>query len=66
MDKFVFKDKTKPLKLKFKVKNIKNVFVCSGSADSSLPFCFLCNRSLSNESSAPNKLETQLQTTILI
>lgn len=69
MDKFLKKpdlkesapDQRKGIKRKFKEEFIEFGFVASELDDAQVPFCLLCNSTLSNESMVPNKLKRHLE-----
>ena len=52
----------KGTKRKYKEEYIEYGFIASGSEDAQVPFCLLCNSTLSNESLVPNKLKRHLET----
>jgi hypothetical protein len=71
MDKFLLKSSTQKEKVpdqrngkkrKFKEEYIEYGFIAKGSEDCQVPFCLLCNSTLSNESLVPNKLKRHLET----
>lgn len=72
MDKFLKKseqssvkenepNQQKGTKRKFKGEYMEYGFIVSGPEDAQVPYCLICNSTLSNESLVPNKLKRHLE-----
>ena len=69
MEKYVSKyetlktfNKKRGAKRKYKEDFIEHVFISSKPEEDPLPFCLICNSSLSNEALVPSKLKRHLKT----
>ena len=59
--KEIVTNQRKTTKRKFKEEYIEYGFIASGSDDTQIPYCLICNSTLSNESLVPNKLKRHLE-----